>query len=326
MCESRVTARRRVDRLSLAIAIPVAALLVGAATSDEQGPHRLAPEAQRIGCWSVARNAQLELRAWARGTAAPLELRIAREAQTSARGCATREQFPRGRLPAVGDQLPAPLRIEPAAVHEWHRAFTALHGSTDSTRWAQSHPPRLTLRGVGGDLSIVPLPQRSDVRDSARLFLTVGARAYSTTLSAAEVWWLGWAMTEQAKVLDPGGDVDASATYFAPQVDQPPVVLRASSCSRPFLPRPSIVSERLETLEVDFVVDSTGRVDPAEITFGRYWGRYPENVRRYRLLLLACLGDVEFRPAILRDHRVRMHVRHEFWLSSSPNTTQATIL
>lgn len=268
------------------------------------------PPPYRFACLRIAPDAQLEALALHGAAAAPIELRVAQAPPGKTSECWTMDQLPRAQLPAVGRRAPGPLRIARADALRWREPLRALFGEKDSTRFADALAPRLSLPGTGGDLAVVPRPRRDAVPDSARVFLTVGARSVSVTLAAAELWELGWAVTEKARALEPGLRIDPDTTFEAPGVDRPPRLLRASRCSGPFR-HSAWFRPNAQALAVTFVVGKDGRVEGESIEFTRYHVRDGAPRKEYELDALACLGALRFQPAEVRGQPVRMIMRHE---------------
>jgi TonB family protein len=283
----------------------LAALLLVAGGSLAAGP--AAPKSRLIDCWVIAPDARLELRAYARGTPAPLELRVERASKGSLQSCGAIGGDAATALPALGDPLPAAVRVEWTAARDWSAAVRPLWAPDDSARWAGSVStvPR-ALRGVAGEVSITPVRAAGAGSDSARLQLRSGTGAIDVAFTTTRAWALVWALGEQANVLDPDGRADYGAVLSPPQVDRPVTMGRNPTCQGKY-PEWEQRIGRSGVVHMQFVVGTGGR---AERGGARVLGASPgDDFERAALDLLACLT---YRPAELRGRRVRLLVQQPF--------------
>lgn len=283
---------------------PLALTLAGAAPSP-------APKSHAVACWPVANGAWLELRSYARGTPAPLELRVEHSTRKDAQAC--REHGDTARRAPLVLPVAGPLRVDWRAVRDWRAVATARWGA-DSTQVVDTVTTTAALAGEGGELALVPRPPRYGVPDSMSLRLSTGGRTSEFVLSIPQAWNLVWALGEQANVHDPEGRVDYVGVLRPEQVEEPARYLANPDCQARMRRRlyELPVDERMRAgrVVVHLVIGTTGVPEAESIQL--LDTQAPPRVQEFARDVARC---THFRPARLRGRAVRMALRQElgFW-------------
>ena len=253
-----------------------------------------APKPRRVEHWHVARDAQLELLAYPRGTPAPLELRVAKGERHDS-------------LPRVAGPRPEPMRAEFAAARSWAVVVLSMYAPNDSTRFAGSVWAASLEGGMAGDsLTFVPLAGRAEMPDSTRVRFTSRGRTFHVTLPAVKAWDIAWSVGEAANVLDPEGRADYARAHRTAQVDRP-----AGPSSKGCRPRHPFHGQPHggADINVTFVIDTAGRVEQHSFKVIREAG---VDTDAYVQAIVRALPCMRYRPAELRGRNVRLLAEQPF--------------
>lgn len=241
-------------------------------------------------------DATLQLRSGARGTTAPIGVRLVRSSR-----------------PRRGPRVTGPL---PAMVRLGYAAALAFAGSADSLLARTEGPAGrdslvATLAGVAGTLRFVRRAD-DDRRPTYGVVLATPAGMTATTLDSGEARAFVLRMRDLGERLDPDATPDYARVHErATQVDKP-VVPAPGGCQPQY---PEALRREGTTGEVlmQFVVSSVGVVHMESVKVLR------SSHAGFEAAVRASLGCMRFLPAELRGRTVRSMVQQPFTFAIAPS-------